>query len=440
YACRLYFPYTASGSRHWPFLFPRLGLDYMVTPSVPIASLSSLHTLKSISGVFITDEDVPQLAKLPLLEQLDFMTNDNTDFSALKECRKLWKLKAESRGKLNVGSLSAVASLTHLSLSSLSREIPGNEEKELEYRDLAKLKGLKCLYLAIRRLSAVDLQGSRESLVALQIEWSDVDDLTALGDMKALRYLLINGCEHLNASGIRLSPILRSLFFVNLNMLESLSFLNGAESLVSCELSNCPGMSALPKLAMPLVNLKVLNIGGCGLLPDTSGLASMPALESLMFGFQGKEITGFDSLKSLMSVSIGSTTLERIPTASPEAPIVKAHLSCGKSLTSIDGISTWRSLCSLEIDLGGKVLDISPLASLTSLQYLELTGGESVKDITPLTKMAWLKTLDLTRSAVGSPGNTDLLKKALPGCQVFGKVEQKDADEDEEVPAEEELE
>ncbi|MFA4987128.1 MAG: hypothetical protein WC712_11120 [Candidatus Brocadiia bacterium] len=391
-------------------------------PDIPIDSIASLINLRRITGLFVPNRDISPLAKLPHLEYLSLESDDTIDLTGLKNCAALRELSVWTPERLNLEPLASMASLTSLYLTT--GYYRGNET-DTDCAPLANLKGLQHLSVSITGLKSVEFLGSLPSLSTLTISGYAGADLKVIGALESLHSLSVAGCRDLESlDSIRLPESLRSLELHDLPSLGSLAFLDGAASLVSCRISMCPRVKAIPKLSAPLPRLTSIRVMDCDEFEDTSGLASMPAIETLELNqFEGTEIVGFDALSSLRYVYIDRFThLESIPKAAPGAPIMEARFEGEPTLWSIEGFETWRELRRLDLRLGRSTPDLFYLEALTKLDYLRLVGGDLIVDVSSLAKMTWLRRLELMDCPFCTLETIELLKKALPGCTVSGNA------------------
>ncbi|MFA4986566.1 MAG: hypothetical protein WC712_08290, partial [Candidatus Brocadiia bacterium] len=389
---------------------------------VPIKFLPAMRNLTHLSGIHVLGQDLSALASLPHLECLVLNSDDASDLSGLKGCVAL-KVLEITGSKLGIEALGTLSSLSRLSLDSGSEVGNGaDENSDFDCGPLSNLKRLRFLTLNAKGVRSAEFLRTLESLEGLELSNFGGTDLTFLEKSKSLRFLQLSRCPKLAAASIKLPRILRWLILDRCDVLENLTFLEGAEGLASLDVWNCNGVSALPTLSVPLIHLTELHIVECFGLKDTSGLASMPAIESLVIAYYlGTEIAGFDALTSLRKLLVWSLTLDHLPKAAPEAPLVDVSFLFQENPASLDGVETWRHVRKLELALGKKDLNLTPLIALTELDSLVLSGGNPETDISPLTKMTWLKTLDLRTCTFSTPENVALLKKALPGCLVLGR-------------------
>ncbi|MFA4986672.1 MAG: hypothetical protein WC712_08825 [Candidatus Brocadiia bacterium] len=382
-------------------------------------SLSSLANLRRISVFNLPAGglDLSPLAKVPHLESLCLESASAIDLSGLRDCLSLRELKVKTRSSLNVESLASLTSLTRLDLFSGPATSARAREKDLSsYRSLSQLRGLVFLELDISGLKSLDFVESSESLAGLALCRFEGSDLTVLGKLKSLRYLSLSSCEQISDYSVLLPGDLRALELSGCDSLWKLPFLAGARNLASLEIRGCSRIEALARLPAPLAHLTFFRAGYCRYLKNTSGLVSMPALEILVLeDYEGTEVAGFDSLKSLRYVACSPLHL---PRAAPGTPIVGAWISADRKPNSLEGIETWTELRSLQVRLGSDVSDLTPLLSLKKLDSLWLREGYEIKDISPLAKMTWLKSLHFRDCCFVTEENIEILKKALPGCDI----------------------
>ncbi|MFA4987127.1 MAG: hypothetical protein WC712_11115 [Candidatus Brocadiia bacterium] len=393
----------------------------MARPEPSVECISKLVNLRYLWGLHVGNQDLAPLARLTNLRSLELNAGKESDLSPLKGCASLRDLTC-GIGEAKVAGLAFLDSLEYLSISAnLGTGDADRNMEDLGYPALSNLKGLKILNLRVTGLRSVEFLGTLESLTGLILDEYHGSDLTVLGKLKSLKYLLLSRCENMNAvPAIQLPADLRALSLLACGMLSDLSFLDGAKHLATLSVEECDFVGALPELADPLASLTRFGIGSRGLV-DTSGLTCMPALEILRIsGFSGEEMTGLDALKSLRNVGLGNfSKASRLPKTAPEAPIVEVSVSGGEELTSLGGIEAWKSIRKLTLAVGKKITDLTPLASLAELEYLTMSGGEAIKDVTPITKMSRLKWLNIEECDFSTRENNDLLQKALPGCQFF---------------------
>ncbi|MFA4987126.1 MAG: hypothetical protein WC712_11110, partial [Candidatus Brocadiia bacterium] len=415
--------------RH-PELFAGLSsleiLDFSFSPrkGAVVKYLASLVNLRHLSGLEVLEPDISPLSKLTHLECLDLKSIGEIDLSGLKECVALRDLSVEMQGKLNVEPLISLPLLTRLSLVSSSKRYGEDAQEDiLGCKELSRFTGLKSLTLRVSYLRSIEFLRSLRSLMSLDLAGFEVTDLSALAGLESLQHLSLS-CRDLGQElSISLPCDLRTLSLSACAGIRDLSFLDGTDRLSSLMLWGCSNISELPKLRAPMEQLKTLCIGNCQRLVDTSGLASMPALQALVIsGTACKEVAGFDTLKYLRYAYFNEMSmLEHLPKAAPGVPLVSAHISAVQGLKSLEGIETWRELRQLDLELCEAIKDISPLASLAKLMDLKLSGGTSVEDIKPLAKMTWLKSLGIVGCPFATAANIELLKKALPECLFLDK-------------------
>ncbi|MFA4986588.1 MAG: hypothetical protein WC712_08400 [Candidatus Brocadiia bacterium] len=393
--------------------------------AVSISCLSSLRKIRKITGLMVADPDLSPLGMVKSLESLGLVSDGPLDLSGLRGCSALTELSIIAFASLDLAPLADMKSLIVLRLIAA----PGQDEEEGEAKvpdcsPLAKLENLRFLALKIRNVSSIDFVSSLTALRGFEMRYSRVRDLSALGGLNNLRYLDLSYNNLLEAdAGISLPGSLRALSLRSCLKISDLSFIGTARKLEVLVIDKCPGIRALPGPQCSLPQLKELFVNECKGLVDTAGLATMSAIESLcIISFTGTSLAGMEALKDLRFLGLSDALmLQRVPVASPEAPLVNVEMSGAKSLRSLDGIETWRSISVLRLSLGKKITDLTPLSSLVTLEALLLDGGESVKDVAPLTELTGLKSLHIGGCAFATKENIAVLEKALPGCRITGK-------------------
>ncbi|MDP6512254.1 MAG: leucine-rich repeat domain-containing protein, partial [SAR202 cluster bacterium] len=158
--------------------------------------------------------------------------------------------------------------------------------------------------------------------------------------------------------------------------------------------------TGVPSLAplSTLANLKILDAGLNGGLPDLTPLAGLNQLEELYLDSNG--------INNTLPLA-GLNHLEVLNLA-------------GNSISVLTPLGSLTSLTALFLSFNS-VSDISTLSSLTAMVILDLFENDNVADISPLASMPQLQRVDLGGDSVvlGSVTNIDALAGLLNLTQVF---------------------
>lgn len=90
-----------------------------------------------------------------------------------------------------------------------------------------------------------------------------------------------------------------------------------------------------------------------------------------------------------------------------------------KGITELDFLTRSKDLVKLNL-AGNKITDLAPLLELSKLEELDVSQNE-INDFTPLERIKTLKKLQISNNPGNSKVTVDILKRALPDCEITSK-------------------
>ena len=224
----------------------------------------------------------------------------------------------------------------------------------------------------VTNLKTISEQAKKLGIQLLDLEDTQVTDLSPLKDLSTLKFLDLG-----NTPVVDLSP---------LKDLSTLKFL---------DLGNTPVVDLSP--LKDLSKLEFLDLGNTQVV-DLSPLKDLSKLEFLDLG--NTPVADLSPLKDLSKLKRFSSSNTQLTDLNPLKDL-SALISLNLGNTQVADLSPLKDLSALKmLDLGNTpVADLSPLKDLSKLIFLHLSNTQ-VTDLSPLKNLSELKMLDLDNTPV----------------------------------------
>ena len=334
----------------------RIVLLSLTTVSVGDQAVSRKEKALYLAVDQISDQDMQNLKKLPLLEELRLSNCflDDADVAVLSELTQLRRLV-----------------------------ISGNHA----VTDVSPLTAL-------------------ENLEDLDISDTGVEDVSCLAQMETLKKLNLSDTEHLNPATIQLPEQLEDLIIRNISLTDVSFLAPAAGTLFSLDLSG----NALSDLS-PLADcglLTELTLSGNS-VSDLSPLACCEALAAL--DLDDNSVSDLSPLAGCILLHELSLRNNAVQDLSPLPVTTLLNLDLAEN--DVEDISRLQGAIALtSLDLSGnRVSDLTPLADHTPLRSLDLSGNQ-ITDLSPLQECFKIADLKLSNNQISDvsvlPMITDL--------------------------------
>lgn len=338
---------------------------------VTIAEMESLTALDCGLRIDYDEDDVPlnpisDLGGLEYAVNLRSLNLQDQQLASIQPITALSRLTALDLGNTGIDSLSPLRGLTRLVELDVSHTPVASLAPLKELRALVSLDVYSTQVTTIGRLVELD------RLESLNIAYTKVESVTALAPLKRLRTLVWGGSGRFHSVS-------------DLRGLHKLTSLRALE-LEATDIASFSRWNGLP-------DLRTLKIER-GQLSSVAGLGKMKKLEklSLRGNRQLTSLSGFGSFSKLQAIDVSETRIKRF-SGLGKLPRLKQLYASHARLTSLTGLSTYRStLKSLDV-AGNDLKSVKAIRSLTKLKKLDLTGNRisSVTYLLGMTKLIHLK-------------------------------------------------
>ena len=353
-------------------IVPHCRSEMLICDSRFISDLSPLENLEGLTHLWLcgSTEQVEGLSALRLLRWVRADGLNATWVTAqLEQMSELETLVLNGCSKrADIGQLSRNAKLRHLHIESTAITT---------FRKISNLTSLETLSLASAdsglppNLSGV---AALSRLVALNISFTDVSNLSEAGKLNSLQVLIAEYCNQIT----QLTPL------SNCNELHHLD-IEGSKKIQSLEPL---------KLARNLKVLKTVATSASAL----SGISPHEALTQLFvttsddFALDLAPLAGF---KNLNKFTIEAEHVKNTPALASLSELEALSISACSDITDLASLSGLKKLRALTLSSCEKLVNISALASLGSLRLLEINLPYAVEDYSVLKALTSLEVLRL---------------------------------------------
>ncbi|GHO90131.1 hypothetical protein KSF_001790 [Reticulibacter mediterranei] len=356
------------------------------------SQLQQLRSLEVIAEDYFTD--LQEFGCIPHLEELRFHNNQTSDFSTNPQHYNRW-----TTNNVNIESFSGIEQATHL--KSFIYKAGNDNTTPMDFSPLCALPNLTKLELSNIHVQNLDVLADLQQLEILRLEnFHQLASLQGLSNLPALRQLSFSQCSVPDLNPIRTCPNLKTLEFeltdnpLDLAPLHALPALQ--ELMVSFYVQgsflNIESLQGQP-------TLRKLDLRGTQ-LPNTSVLATLPALEQLDMHIHEIALHTFASLPTLTSLCIDGDTVTDLIFLKNFPLLQSLTIHQQSNLLSLQGIEHLQQLQHLDCNGVHSLQDVSALAMLTNLRTLSLSGARNVRDISPLSGLTQLEALNLNHCEV----------------------------------------
>lgn len=345
------------------------------------------------------------------LEWLTFPSGSDRGYSSLYMLGGLKKLETKQ-------SLSQCG-LKGLSLESLSATFStlGDAAKALD--DPSTIRQLS-LGSSVKSLDGLDLFPNLESLTINARDFSDVDAVVALGQLKSLT---LENADAISDFGVFASMASLEELIIESENLKSLDFLKRMPQLKSLGLADgkllsLDGLEALE-------NLERLSVTDCRDLKNMDAVATLTGLTELSlerpYDCEEPSLTGLTKLQSLTLNNFESCTFLSDLTALEELTLRSCDMPSNLDLS---GLTQLKKLTCITFY---RDRDLSFVEKISSLEYVNLSGMVTYKDISGIFALPNIRELKLSGieceidfDRVGE--NTSLESLEMAGIKLFENV------------------
>ena len=260
---------------------------------------------------------------------------------------------------------------------------------------LGQIKNLRLFYTVSSSYEDYTFLSSMTSLWELQLNGTDIADLSPLAAMTELKRLDLSNCSRITD----LSPLssLSDLKYLNLSMtaVTDLTPLSSLTALQVLHASEMPIADLTPLSAMKeLQELFISDTRVSSLAP----LASLPSLRILWAGSCAlSDITPLRTVSSLVEVNLTNNEITDISALADKPLLQIADIGYNPiaDLSPLSGNSAIRIINCPDAEIS----DLTPLAGMTQLESLFVPNNK-ITDISPLRNLSNLEELDLTDNEI----------------------------------------
>lgn len=279
-----------------------------------------------------------------------------------------------------------IQDLTGLEYASnlMALDLSFNEVKDLS--PLAQLTQLQYLALWGNQVEDIAPLAGLEKLWLLDLDENKIKDLSPLKNLAQLRELYFSGNQVEDLSPLADLDQLEVVMLAS-NKVKDLSALNHKESLLLLEASD-NRLESLPSFHLPnLLGVALVNNG----LRDIGPLKDLTSLEELYLDFnQIRDLSPLAPLTNLRYLTLSYNQIDDLTPLTGLSQLV--GLSVGNNqIRDLSPLAALSSLIQLEVYNNG-LSDLSPLSGLKGLMALDASGNE-IRDAAPLAQLKDLRVL-----------------------------------------------